>query len=83
MTRKITRTLAAILAGTQKDLYLGNLDARRDWGYYGSPISGYHYVKIDPRYFRPNEVDYLQGDPGKARRVWYIWEWDSRMKPSE
>ena len=107
VTRKITRAVAAIVAGRQKELYLGNLEARRDWGYapdyvaamwkmlqaegaddfvvatgeahsvrefldeaFGYVNLDWHdYVKIDPRYFRPNEVDYLQGDPGKARRI--------------
>ena len=107
VTRKITRAVAAIIAGKQNELYLGNLEARRDWGYapdyvaamwkmlqvegpddfvvatgeahsvrdfldetFGYVNLDWHdYVKIDPRYFRPNEVDYLQGDPGKARRL--------------
>jgi len=107
VTRKITRAVAAIVAGRQKELYLGNLEARRDWGYapdyvaamwkmlqadgpddfvvgtgeahsvqefldeaFGYVNLDWHdYVKIDPRYFRPNEVDYLLGDPGKARRL--------------
>jgi len=105
VTRKITRALAAILSGHQKHLYLGNLDAKRDWGYApeyveamwlmlqqdvpddyvigtGEPHSvrefldeafGYvglkweDYVRIDPRYFRPTEVDFLQADASKAR----------------
>jgi len=107
VTRKITRAVAAIVAGRQKELYLGNLEARRDWGYapdyvaamwkmlqadgsddfvvgtgeahavrefldeaFGYVNLDWHdYVKIDPRYFRPNEVDYLLGDPGKAQRL--------------
>jgi GDPmannose 4,6-dehydratase len=111
VTRKITRALAAIKAGKQKTLYLGNLDARRDWGYapdyvaamwkmlqYDEPgdfvigtgeahsvrefldeAFGYvdmdwrEYVKIDQRYFRPTEVDYLMADPSKARKV-FTWE---------
>ncbi|MGW8251400.1 MAG: GDP-mannose 4,6-dehydratase, partial [Anaerolineales bacterium] len=106
VTRKITRAVAAIKAGRQKFLYLGNLDARRDWGYAPDYISamwkmlqrdaaddfvigtgeshtvreflelafGYagmdyqDYVRIDERYFRPNEVDFLQADPSKALR---------------
>ena len=105
MTRKITRAVAAIKAGKQNKLYLGNLDARRDWGYAPDHVAamwkmiqheapddfvigtgeattvhefldeafGYvnldwhDYVRIDERYFRPTEVDYLQADPGKAR----------------
>ena len=107
VTRKITRALAAIAAGKQKELFLGNLEARRDWGYAPDHVAaiwkilqcdtpddfvigsgeshsvrefldeafGYlnldwhDYVKIDQRYFRPNEVDFLQADTGKARRV--------------
>ena len=107
VTRKITRAVAAIVAGTQKDLYLGNLEARRDWGYAPDYVAamwkmlqadqaddfvigtgelhsvkefldeacGYlnlewnDYVKIDPCYFRPAEVDHLQADPRKAQRV--------------
>jgi len=107
VTRKITRAVAAIAAGRQKELYLGNLDARRDWGYAPDYVEAMwlmlqqerpddyviatgqthsvrefldeafalvnlnpdDYVKIDPRYFRPTEVDVLQGDAGKAREV--------------
>lgn len=105
VTRKITRALAAIVAGRQKKLYLGNLDSRRDWGYapeyveamwmmlnreepddfvigtgeahtirefldeaFGYVDMDWHeYVEIDPRYFRPTEVDYLLSNPAKAR----------------
>jgi GDPmannose 4,6-dehydratase len=104
VTRKITRALAAILAGKQQYLYLGNLDARRDWGYAPEYVEamwtivqqdqpddyvigtgeshsirdfleeafGYvnldweEFVRIDPRYFRPTEVDYLMADPKRA-----------------
>ncbi len=104
VTRKITRAVAHILAGKQEHLYLGNLDAKRDWGYAPDYIAamwkmiqhdqpedfvigtgeahsvrefleiafGYvnldwqDYVRIDPRYFRPNEVDFLQADPSRA-----------------
>lgn len=107
VTRKITRALAAIVAGKQKELFLGNLEARRDWGYAPDYVAamwkilqcdepddfvigsgeahsvrdfldeafGYinrdwhEYVKIDPRYYRPTEVDFLQADPSKAQRV--------------
>lgn len=106
VTRKITRALAAIRAGKQDKLYLGNLDARRDWGYapdyvaamwkmmqreksddfvvatgeahsirefldeaFGYVDMDWHkHVEIDPRYFRPTEVDHLQGDWSKAKR---------------
>lgn len=105
VTRKITRAVAAIKLGLQKELFLGNLEAKRDWGYakdyveamwlmlqqdkpddyvvatgethsvrefcelaFGEVGLDYHeFVKIDPRYFRPTEVDLLIGDPSKAR----------------
>ena len=105
VTRKITRALASIVAGKQDKLYLGNLDAKRDWGYApeyveamylmmqqeqpGDYVVGtgeshtvrefldeafgyigldwHDYVEIDPRYFRPAEVDLLIGDAAKAR----------------
>ena len=107
VTRKITRAVAAIMSGKQEHLYLGNLDAKRDWGYAPDYVAamwkmlqldqpddfvigtgeahsvrefldeafGYvdldwnDYVRIDPRYFRPTEVDYLLADASKARRV--------------
>lgn len=106
VTKKITRAAARIKLGLQDKLYLGNLDARRDWGFAGDYVEAMwrmlqqdepddfaiatgeshsvkefleetfslldldwqDYVEIDPRYFRPTEVDYLLGDPGKARR---------------
>lgn len=123
VTRKITRAAARISLGLQKKLYLGNLDAKRDWGHArdyveamwlmlqqdepddyvvatgethsvrefatlafaeaGIPLewrgegveergvrtdSGETVVEVDPRYFRPTEVDLLLGDPSKARR---------------
>jgi GDPmannose 4,6-dehydratase len=105
VTRKITRGLARIRHGLQDKLYLGNLDARRDWGFAGdyveamwlmlqqneaddyviatgethsvrefldaaAAVAGVDWQKhleIDPRYFRPAEVDLLIGDPTKAR----------------
>jgi GDPmannose 4,6-dehydratase len=105
VTRKITRAVGAILRGEQDDLRLGNLDARRDWGYARDYMDGAwrmlqadeaddyvlatgethsvqefldaafgyaeldwrEYVQIDPRYFRPAEVDVLIGDYTKAR----------------
>jgi GDPmannose 4,6-dehydratase len=105
VTRKITRAVARIKHGLQQELFLGNLDARRDWGYAGDFVEAMwlmlqqdapddyvvatgemhsvrefaqeafacagldweKHVKIDPRYFRPTEVDELQGDPSKAR----------------
>ena len=107
VSRKITRAATRIKLGLQQKLYMGNLDARRDWGYArdyveamwlmmqaGEPDDyviatgethsvrefleesfGYlgldwkQYVEIDPRYFRPAEVDLLLGDPTKARTV--------------
>ncbi|MDX6585241.1 MAG: GDPmannose 4,6-dehydratase [Solirubrobacterales bacterium] len=107
VTRKVTRGVAAIIAGTEHKLYLGNLDARRDWGFapeyveamwrmlqqekpddYVVATGEMHtvrefvelafslvgldwqdFVEIDPRYFRPTEVDELCGDATKAREV--------------
>jgi GDPmannose 4,6-dehydratase len=105
VTRKITRAIAHIRFGLQQRLYLGNLDAKRDWGYakdyveamwlmlqqkqaddYVIATGEVHtvrefmleafeyakldwkkYVKIDKRYFRPLEVNILQGDASKAK----------------
>ncbi|WP_417731503.1 GDP-mannose 4,6-dehydratase [Rosistilla oblonga] len=105
VTRKITRAATRIKAGLQKKLYLGNLDAKRDWGYAKDYVEGMwrilqhsepddfvlatgetqsvreflrlvfeqlelnweDYVEIDPRYFRPAEVELLLGDPSKAK----------------
>lgn len=105
VTRKITRAVARIKAGLQKELFLGNLDAKRDWGYAKEYVEAMwlmlqqdepddyviatgethsvrefleeafscaglkweDYVKIDPRYFRPSEVELLIGDASKAR----------------
>jgi len=122
VTRKITRAVAAIEAGLQQELYIGNLNARRDWGHARDYVegtwmivqqdapgdfvlatgenhsvrefcerafavvgrrigwqgegadeigvdqtSGKTLVKVDPRYFRPTEVDILLGDASKAR----------------
>lgn len=107
VTRKISRAVVHIKAGIQAKLYLGNLDARRDWGYAPDYVRAMwlmlqqdepddyvvgtgeshtvrefvelafaragldwkEYVQIDPRYFRPAEVDYLLADGQKARRV--------------
>jgi GDPmannose 4,6-dehydratase len=106
VTRKITRAVARIKLGLQDKLYLGNLEARRDWGYAPDYVEAMwlmlqqdapadyviatgeansvrefleeafsyaeldwrRYVEIDPKYFRPTEVDYLLGDPTKARQ---------------
>lgn len=107
VTRKITRAVARIKLGLQDKLYLGNLTARRDWGYAGDYVRAMwlmmqqespddyvigtgethsvqqfvenafgcaaldwrEYVAVDPRYYRPAEVDALQADGSKARRV--------------
>jgi GDPmannose 4,6-dehydratase len=107
VTRKITRAVARIKYGIIDKLHLGNLDARRDWGYAPDYVramwlmlqqdapddyvigTGHahsvrefaqlafqavdldwrEYVEVDPRYFRPAEVDYLMADASKARRV--------------
>jgi GDPmannose 4,6-dehydratase len=105
VTRKITRALTRIKLGLQEKLYLGNLDAKRDWGFAGDYVEAmwmmlqhdepgdfviatgesysvrefldvaaerlnldwHKYVEVDPRYFRPTEVDYLLGDSSKAQ----------------
>jgi GDPmannose 4,6-dehydratase len=122
VTRKITRAAARIKLGLQNNLYLGNLDAKRDWGFAGDYVqamwlmlqqeepedfviatgethsvrefvtlafkivgidivwqgsgieergldssTGKVLIQVDPRYFRPTEVDLLLGDPSKAR----------------
>lgn len=124
VTRKITRAVAAIELGLQDKVYLGNLDAKRDWGHARDYVEGMWkilqqkkpddyvlatgktyavrefvelafaevgravtwkgkgvrekgidaktgqvLVEVDPRYFRPTEVDLLLGNPAKARRV--------------
>lgn len=107
VSRKITRAATRIKLGLQSKLFLGNLDARRDWGYAGDYVEAMwlmmqaneaddfviatgethsvrdfldacfghldldwkEYVEIDPRYYRPAEVDLLLGDASKARRV--------------
>ena len=105
VTRKITRAVGRIYQGLQKKLYLGNLDAFRDWGFAGDYVEAMwmmlqqdepddyviatckmisvrefcekafgrynmnyeDYVEIDPRYYRPAEVDQLLGDASKAK----------------
>jgi GDPmannose 4,6-dehydratase len=107
VTRKITMGLAAIKKGKARQLRLGNLDAKRDWGYAKDFVEAMwlvlqrdqpddyvvatgethsvrefleeafsyagldwkEFVVVDPKYFRPAEVDFLQGDPTKARTV--------------
>jgi GDPmannose 4,6-dehydratase len=135
VTRKITRAVANIHLGREDCLYLGNLDAKRDWGHARDyvegmwrilqhptpedfvlatgethtvrrfvelafkevgieiawrgegvaeegydPKSGRKLVAIDPRYFRPTEVDLLIGDPSKAKR---LLGWEPQVKLEE
>lgn len=118
VTRKITRAASRISLGLQDRLFLGNLDARRDWGYTGDYVEAMwlilqrdapddfviatgqshsvrdfltavfgllnldweKYVVIDPRYFRPAEIDRLEGDATKAREV---LGWRPRVSFSE
>jgi GDPmannose 4,6-dehydratase len=106
VTRKITRAATRIKLGLQERLYLGNLDAKRDWGFAGDYVEamwlmlqqdrpedyviatgqthsvrefldevfGYldldwkGLVEIDPKYYRPTEVDFLLGDASKAKK---------------
>jgi GDPmannose 4,6-dehydratase len=106
VTRKITHHVALIKHGLAKEIRLGNLDARRDWGFAGDYVKAMwlmlqqetpddyvvstgethsvkefvelafaradldykQYVKTDPAFFRPAEVDLLIGDPAKARK---------------
>lgn len=107
VTRKITRAIGRIKFGLQDKLYLGNLEARRDWGHaadyvramwltlqqespddyvvatgeshsvrdfleLAASVAGINWKQIvepDPRYLRPTEVDFLEGDARKARKV--------------
>lgn len=135
VTRKITRGLARIKLGREEKLFLGNLDAKRDWGYapdyvYGmylmlqqdkpddyilatgethtvrefieeagkilemeitwtgegvsekgiDKVSGKTIIEIDPKYFRPAEVDILLGDPSKAKKD---LNWEAKVKFKE
>jgi GDPmannose 4,6-dehydratase len=111
VTRKITVALGAILRGERNELQLGNLEAKRDWGFARDYMEGAwqmlqqerpddyvlatgeshsvqefletaftyagldwrEYVKTDPRYFRPAEVDVLEGDYSKAKAA-FGWE---------
>jgi GDPmannose 4,6-dehydratase len=105
VTRKVTRAIARIKHGLQDTVYMGNLDAKRDWGFAGDYVEGMwrmtqhddpddfvlatnethsvrefievafahagldweEHVEIDPKYFRPSEVDVLLGDYSKAK----------------
>lgn len=135
VTRKITLSLAKILAGKQEALHLGNFEAKRDWGYApefvegmwmmlqqkeaedyvlatgktasvrqfleiclqiaGIPVersgtgkdekyidtrSGKAIVMVDPHYYRPAEVDFLRGDPSKAKK---ILGWEAKTSVEE
>jgi len=134
VTRKITRAVARVKLGLQKNLYLGNIDSKRDWGYAGDyvkamwlmlqqeqaedfviatgethtvrefvefafkhvgidivwqgtgidekgmdAVTGDVIVQIDPRYFRPTEVELLLGDPTKAKEK-LGWEPKTTLK---
>jgi len=117
VTRKITRAATRIKEGLQDKLYLGNIDAKRDWGYAGDYVEAMwlmlqqdepddyvvatghtysvrefldevfgildlewsDYVEIDPRYYRPAEVDILLGDATKAREK-LGWEPEMDLK---
>jgi len=135
VTRKITRGVARIAAGLQEKIFLGNLDAKRDWGFAGDYVEGmwkilqhpepddfvlatgrmvtvrdfvrlaFNYIhvdidfigvgkeekgidrrtkktliEVDPMYFRPTEVEQLQGDAGKAKK---LLNWEPRMSLEE
>lgn len=118
VTKKIVREMVRIHRGREISLPLGNLDAKRDWGYakeyveamwlmlqqdrpedfviatgeshtvreFLDEVSAYlgfdwgPYVEIDPKYFRPTEVDYLLGDASKAKR---ILGWEPKVKFKE
>jgi GDPmannose 4,6-dehydratase len=118
VSRKISRAVAAIKHGVQKDLFLGNLDAKRDWGYAPEYVEGMwrivqhgegddfvlatgethtvrefveaafvhanldwkQFVKHDPRYERPAEVDLLLGDASKAKK---ILGWEPKVRFQE
>ena len=118
VTRKVTRAARRIAAGLQNDLFLGNLDAKRDWGYAKEYVEAMwlmlqqpkpddfviatgethtirelltiafervgldwtDHVAIDPKYYRPTEVDVLQGDASKAKRV---LGWEPKMSFKE
>lgn len=115
VTRKITKAAARISKGLQNSLLLGNLDAKRDWGYAKEYVEAMwlmlqqptpddyviatgethtiaeflqeafsyigedwsYYVSVDPKYYRPTEVDLLIGDASKAKRV---LGWESKTK---
>jgi len=118
VTRKITRAIAAIAAGKQEHLFLGNLNAKRDWGYAPEYVEAMHlmlqqpqaedfvigtgethsveefveltfeyaglkakdHVRIDPKYFRPTEVEVLIADASKAEKK---LNWTPKIKFDE
>jgi GDPmannose 4,6-dehydratase len=118
VSRKITRAVSRIKLGLQDKLFLGNLDAKRDWGFAGDYVEAMwlmlqhdkpedfviatgqchtvrdfldeafghlsldwkKHVEIDPRYFRPAEVDELRGDMSKART---LLKWEPKVKFQE
>lgn len=107
VTRKVTDAVARIKLGKQQKLYLGNIDAKRDWGFAGDYVEAMwlmlqqeqaddyviatgvtttvrdmckiafehvglnheNHVVVDPKFFRPAEVDILLGNPAKAQRI--------------
>jgi GDPmannose 4,6-dehydratase len=116
VTRKITRGVAAILAKKTEKIYLGNLEAKRDWGYAPEYVEAMwlmmqknepddyviatgethsvrdfveeafrlvgietweKYIGIDPRYYRPQEVNLLKGDYSKAKKE---LDWEPKVK---
>jgi GDPmannose 4,6-dehydratase len=117
VTHKVTKAAVKIYLGHQHSLYLGNLDAKRDWGHAKDYVEAmwlmlqqetpddyviatgethtirdlldvafghfgldwHSYVSVDPKYYRPTEVDILQGDASKAKRV-LGWEPKIRFK---
>jgi len=118
VTRKITDSAARIYHGMAKELHLGDLNAKRDWGYAGDYVEAMwlmlqqdkpddyiiatgkahsvrefvelafsevgldweKYVKVDKKFFRPADVEYLIGDPSKARQV---FGWEPKVKFEE
>ena len=118
VSRKISLGVASIKLGLKKKLILGNLNAKRDWGYAEDYVKGMYammqhkqpddfvlatgktysvkdfcklafqevnldwkkYVEVDKKFFRPSEVDYLIGDPSKAKK---ILKWEYKLKFSD
>ena len=118
VSRKITLGVASIKLGLKKKLILGNLNAKRDWGYAEDYVRGMYmmmqhnhpddyvlatgksysvkdfcklafqqvdldwkkYVEVDKKFFRPSEVDYLIGDPSKAKK---ILKWQHKLNFSD